>query len=208
MKFSRALLSAAAAVTLCSAAAPSFAVSYLLNVPVTGITYGTVDVQAVGGGVEVVVDLMAGYNFVDTGVHQLFGLNLNVAPGAVSILSPVPGSDYTFGGSFFQTGFFGSFSNGFVCNTCQGQDNSANPNNHLDFTIAGVSVGNFVANASGYTFTADVYGPDSLGGAPTTFVVGDAGGVVPGVPEPESYALMLGGLGVVGFIARRRKQQG
>jgi len=25
------------------------------------------------------------------------------------------------------------------------------------------------------------------------------------VPEPESYALMLGGLGVVGFLARRRK---
>lgn len=25
------------------------------------------------------------------------------------------------------------------------------------------------------------------------------------VPEPETYALMLGGLGVVGFIARRRK---
>lgn len=30
--------------------------------------------------------------------------------------------------------------------------------------------------------------------------------MVPGVPEPETYALMLAGLGVVGFIARRRKQ--
>ena len=27
------------------------------------------------------------------------------------------------------------------------------------------------------------------------------------VPEPESYALMIAGLGVVGFIVRRRKQQ-
>jgi len=27
------------------------------------------------------------------------------------------------------------------------------------------------------------------------------------VPEPETYALMLGGLGVVGFIARRRRQR-
>jgi hypothetical protein len=29
---------------------------------------------------------------------------------------------------------------------------------------------------------------------------------VPGVPEPQTYALMLAGLGVVGAIARRRKQ--
>lgn len=30
---------------------------------------------------------------------------------------------------------------------------------------------------------------------------------VPAVPEPQTYALMFAGLGVVGFIARRRKQQ-
>ena len=40
--------------------------------------------------------------------------------------------------------------------------------------------------------------------------IDDGGGividpVVPGIPEPETYALMLAGLGVVGYMARRRK---
>jgi len=29
--------------------------------------------------------------------------------------------------------------------------------------------------------------------------------VVPGVPEPETYAMLLAGLGVLGFVARRRR---
>ena len=32
-----------------------------------------------------------------------------------------------------------------------------------------------------------------------------AGDLVPSIPEPETYALMLAGLGIVGFMARRRR---
>jgi hypothetical protein len=34
-----------------------------------------------------------------------------------------------------------------------------------------------------------------------------SGDVVPGIPEPQTYALMLAGLGFVGFMARRRRPQ-
>jgi hypothetical protein len=34
----------------------------------------------------------------------------------------------------------------------------------------------------------------------------DARGLVVAIPEPQTYALMLAGLGVVGFLARRRRQ--
>lgn len=43
-------------------------------------------------------------------------------------------------------------------------------------------------------------------GGPETFFVANAGGVTPPIPEPETYALMLAGLGVVGFVARRRRR--
>ena len=40
-------------------------------------------------------------------------------------------------------------------------------------------------------------------------IIGASGGSitnpVPAIPEPSTYALMLAGLGVVGFMARRRR---
>jgi hypothetical protein len=59
----------------------------------------------------------------------------------------------------------------------------------IDFTTLGVSVnanefGNGLSHASVY-----------------------AAEMVPGIPEPETYALMLAGLAAVGFMSRRRRQQ-
>ena len=39
------------------------------------------------------------------------------------------------------------------------------------------------------------------------YITAEITDVTPGIPEPETYALLLAGLGVVGAVARRRKQQ-
>lgn len=47
---------------------------------------------------------------------------------------------------------------------------------------------------------------NATGGFETFFVGNAATAVTPPVPEPESYAMMLAGLGVMGFIALRRRR--
>ena len=71
----------------------------------------------------------------------------------------------------------------------------------------------------GNDFSAFVFDDNFAAGSTLTFALaGDlrgtglshatiyAGDVVPGIPEPETYALMLAGLAAVGFVARRRRQ--
>jgi PEP-CTERM motif len=60
------------------------------------------------------------------------------------------------------------------------------------FSFAGLGTGNYALKLVG-TATG-------MGG-------GIYGGSVAAVPEPETYALFFAGLGVVGFVARRRRPQ-
>jgi hypothetical protein len=68
---------------------------------------------------------------------------------------------------------------------------------YYDFDGAGIAAGQTL------TFTGDLDNYRALGLSHASVYTGDA--PVPGVPEPETYALMLAGLGVLGFVARRRK---
>jgi filamentous hemagglutinin family protein len=52
--------------------------------------------------------------------------------------------------------------------------------------------------------------PVSVGGPPgpsDPIILVGGGGIISSVPEPETYAMMLAGLGLLGVVARRRKQK-
>ena len=78
--------------------------------------------------------------------------------------------------------------------------NSANATIASDFTPSSFSFGGLTAGSYKLSFLG-------IGSTPLTSSYGGAvGAITTPVPEPETYALMLAGLGVVGFMASRRKQ--
>jgi len=80
------------------------------------------------------------------------------------------------------------------------QGGSWNLLGHWDVAAGGHVDYNANLNAGSYlvTVAGDVTGTDG-----STYVVN---GTVAAVPEPSTYALMLGGLGLVGFMAARRRK--
>ena len=215
MKFSPSLLGAAAALALSTMAMPALAQSavYTFNdggsAFATPGNYGTITLTQDGSNVDFSVALASGFEFVTTGndnSHVLFGFNASgVSTGDISNIVAAGGGTFTAAAG--ATGSpFGDFSFGIYCTSCaNGAPGQQTP--PLTFTVASAALADFnflsTSGSPDAFFTADIIRVD--GGA--TGQVGATDAPVPGVPEPESYALMLGGLGVVGFIARRRKQQ-
>jgi len=213
-KFSK--IATATALLLSAAASQAITVVYTFNSTAVGAfgsaPFGTVSLTESGSNIDVEVKLRSDMNFVTTGGHTLFAFNAanTVASDIINIADATPRTgEYT----AFKSGTdgynavnppFGSFLFGIECNLCKNGsgDQQADP---LKFTVINADLGDFANKSVDGNFAA-YFSADVITGSSTGAVGATGQGVVTVVPEPETYALMLAGLGVMGFIARRRKQ--
>ena len=94
-------------------------------------------------------------------------------------------------------------------------NDASNPRTLCRMSLAGVIAAGDCATLANYRYEGlafdgrYIYAADYYGNRIDKIDLKLDGGsiLVPGIPEPETYALMLAGLGLVGYMARRRKQE-
>jgi hypothetical protein len=158
---------------------------------------GVITVTDIAGGVKVDVSLTAGFDFVNTGgPHTPFAYDLNASPTSISFTSP---TIFSAAGSSSDTPY-GTFNHG--VNMVGGNGAPGAQHGPLDFTIMGVTTANFVKDAEGFFFGADLI---NLKNGNTGSVA--ASTFTAAVPEPSTWAMMVLGFCGLSFMAYRRKNQ-
>jgi len=162
--------------------------------------FGTVDVKQDGTAVNFTVDLANGINWAQTGAadFQLFKFNATgVVLGDISVTQTFAGQTLAAQTGAFNGDGTGNFLFGIACTTC-GNGNLGITSN-LVFSVANATIAELTAaNNLGNIFVADIFNPQTGNTGPV-----DVTGVI---PEPETYAMLLAGLGLMGFVARRRRR--
>jgi len=216
MKLRTRLLSTVAALGLSVVTLPAAAVDYLFNVTDVGTfgapTYGTVSLLQDGTSVDFKITLDPEFNFVSTGGHHVFSFNgTGVVATDITGISDSTGQAFTVDSPNAVNPPFGSFKFGIVCsdNCKNGGPGYGGP---LEFTVANAVINDFLVLSTlppgtypAY-FAADVYWQlDPNAELARTGAIGVTQLTTP-VPEPETYALFLAGLGAMSFVARRRRK--
>jgi hypothetical protein len=161
--------------------------------------FGTVSlVQTTPTLVTVTTTLTANEQFVGSGAGD--ALEFNVV-GPITIGSITAG--FSVGPAPDSASTFGIFLASITCTLCQG-GNGGNPTGPLSFTVTsagGVSVADFIANAGGFFFAADILGSNANSG--NVAAIGSGVVITEAIPEPVSLSLVGAGLIGLGILGRR-----
>jgi hypothetical protein len=176
-----------------------------------GQSAGTVTLtQTDANDITIDVLLNSGFELVDTGSHNVLAYNVNI-PVTVGTVTGTP-TGYTLSNiTSASESTFGTFSNGVSCSGGPGSADCTHPGSStltgldLKVTATGITFANFVNDAAGYTVAVDMI--NNSGTCTASACTGPVAGTISAVPEPEIFAMMLPGLGLMGFVANRRRKR-
>ena len=205
------------AVTLVASVAPATAATVFqldicskADICTNGVSQGSVTLTQNGSNeVDVSVELATGVLLVNTGgPHTPFVFNLApaVANATVTITSVNNPTFFTPDPNPSETPY-GDFTNGIGYNGTQGGvgHGSPGPLTFSVYYVLGITIADFVTNAGGYRFAADVLG--NLGGTGGVAAInGTESQDTLTTPLPGAFSLFAGGLGLLGLLGRRRKR--
>lgn len=233
-RFASGLSMAGAAVAACLASSPALAqVTYIVSNPpataIPGLT-GFVTTGADMSGLGVKATFSNGFS--QTLAWATTGVGAGGVTGTGWSLSLNGDSfggfwNFVFGGvnaQLTQLVLDGSSGLTIFDRTFGGVEGTPGSANGLDFSFAGGTCGSCAANAT-YSGLTSITPNAAVGDLFQTLTVDftnqsgprtnwsfvqdtdNDSRFVPGIPEPETYALLLGGLGFVSWVARRRRQR-
>lgn len=207
---------AVALMALSASAADAQTYSFINSVGTQPFNVGTITLTNVGAGatasVNVVVDLLPGYGFLNTGGKTPFAFTLSGSEAGLTgtfsqpLNGTFPAGQLSLVATDGSNTPFGTYGVSVLSSAGNGSTNAYYGDLAFNVTrTGGLTADAFVANNDGYYFSADLTDGQSTGAQAWADRTG-GGGTGSVVPEPSTYVLLGSGLlGLVGIASRRRR---